>query len=245
MTSASLTAVARNLDAVRVRLAAAAKRAGRDPTAVRLIAVSKTQPATALAEALAAGQTDFGESYLQEALPKIESLRRQASVVWHFIGALQGNKTRAVAEHFDWVHTLDRVRIAERLSVQHPATLAPIEVCIEVNLSGEAGKSGVTPQDTAALAKYIGKLPGLRLRGLMAIPARQPDVEKQRRSFQRLRELLDALNRQGFQLDTLSMGMSADFEAAVLEGATCVRVGTAIFGAHIPKHSRNTQQPLS
>jgi hypothetical protein len=196
---------------------------------VRLVAASKTFPAQAIREAAGAGQRDFGENYVQEALTKIEALADLA-LVWHFIGPIQSNKTRAIAESFHWVHSLDREKIARRLSESRPAHLPPLKVCIEVNLSGEASKSGVAPQAVAALARQVGALPRLALRGLMAIPEPTPDAQLQRRRFRILRELKDELVRSGIALDTLSMGMSADLEAAIAEGSTMVRVGTAIFG---------------
>lgn len=237
MTGATLEPLVNNLSAVRARMAAAARHAGRDPAAIRLLAVSKTWPATTIAQVARSGQTEFGENYLQEALPKLESLRQHPDLVWHFIGGLQSNKTRPVAEHFHWVQTVDRARIAERLNAQRPAALPPINVCIEVNVSAEAGKSGVAYDGVMTLAEYIAGLPRLKLRGLMSIPAEESDHEQQRLPFRRLRELFDMLNRRGHQLDTLSMGMSGDFEAAIAEGATLVRLGTAIFGTRPVKHS--------
>jgi len=225
----ALEHVARNLAAVRARIAAAAARAGRDPASVRLVAVSKGQPAAAVAAARDAGQQDFGENYLQDALPKLTALAGQG-LCWHFIGQLQSNKTRTVAEHFDWMHTLDREGIARRLSEQRPASLAPLEVCLQVNVSGEASKGGVVPERLPALAEAVAALPRLRLRGLMAIPAAAKDEEAQREPFRALRRLLESLNGRGHRLDTLSMGMSEDLEVAVMEGATLVRIGTAVFG---------------
>lgn len=223
------------------RIATAARGAGRAPEAVTLLAVSKTFGADAVAEAVDAGQRAFGENYVQEGIDKIAALRtlRPAMVLeWHFIGPLQSNKTRAVAEHFDWVHTIDRLKIAQRLSEQRPASLPALNVCIQVNISGEASKSGVDPEAAAELAMAVAALPRLRLRGLMAIPEPAADVVAQRAPLRALRELaeqVDAqlderLRGQGAQMDTLSMGMSADLEAAVAEGATIVRIGTAIFG---------------
>jgi pyridoxal phosphate enzyme (YggS family) len=226
------TGLQARIHAVRERIARACAAAGRGPDSVRLLAVSKTFPAARVREAAAAGQRDFGENFAQEALDKIAALRdlRDLPLVWHFIGAIQSNKTRAIAEHFDWVHAVDRERIAQRLSAQRPAGRAPIDACIEVNLGGEATKSGVAPGEVASLARSMRGLPGLRLRGLMAIPEPSGDLAQQRRRFAQLRELKEALAREGLVLDTLSMGMSADFEAAIQEGATMVRVGTAIFG---------------
>ncbi|MCP1367854.1 YggS family pyridoxal phosphate-dependent enzyme, partial [Halomonas sp. BBD48] len=203
----------------------------------RLLAVSKTKPAALIREAYACRQRDFGENYLQEALDKQAELADLTEIVWHFIGPLQSNKTRAVAEHFDWVHSIDRAKVARRLSEQRPASLGPLNVCLQVNVSGEESKSGVEPEDLEALAAEIVALPNLRLRGLMAIPAPATDMAAQRRPLARLRQLLDTL-RQRYPhapLDTLSMGMSDDLEAAILEGATLVRLGTAIFGARAPR----------
>jgi len=226
--------VARNLAAVYARMEAAAERAGRDAGSVRLLAVSKTQPAEVLAAAWDAGQRDFGENYLQEALPKLDALADRA-VQWHFIGNLQSNKTREVAERFDWIHTVDRESIARRLSDQRPAELPPLQLCLQVNVSGEGSKGGVAPERLAELAEAVAALPRLVLRGLMSIPAPARGLEAQRTPHRRLRELMEALNRRGHRLDTLSMGMSEDLEAAVLEGATLIRIGTAIFGARAPK----------
>ncbi len=230
MTRATLEAIPQNLASVRARIKAAALQANRNPASVRLLAVSKGWPAEVITTAYEAGQMGFGENYLQEALPKLGALKHQPGLIWHFIGALQANKTRQVAEHFDWVHTVDRERIAQRLSDQRPVTLPPLNVCIEVRLGDEPGKSGVMPEALAALVQYITGLPQLRLRGLMCIPPPTAEVAAQRSGFRRLRELFDALNHQGHRLDTLSMGMSGDFEAAILEGSTMVRIGTAIFG---------------
>ncbi|GAB5604126.1 YggS family pyridoxal phosphate-dependent enzyme [Sideroxyarcus sp. TK5] len=225
-----MTAILSNLQAVRRAVADAATAAGRPVDAVRLLAVSKTFPAAAVREAYQAGQAAFGENYLQEALDKIGALR-DLPLVWHFIGPIQSNKTRAIAEHFDWVHGVDRLKVAERLSAQRPSSLPPLSICLQVNVSGEASKSGVAPQDVAQLANEVARLPRLRLRGLMAIPAPADDPAQQRAPFARMRELLATLNAQGMRLDTLSMGMSHDFAMAIQEGATIVRIGTAIFGA--------------
>lgn len=223
--------IAEGLRRVRERIAAAARACGRDPAGVRLLAVSKTFPVEDLRAAMAAGQDCFGESYLNEALPKIAALVDPAPE-WHFIGPLQSNKTRAVAEHFAWVHSVDRLKVALRLSDQRPAGLPPLNVCIQVNISGETSKSGVSPEQLPELARAVAALPRLRLRGLMAIPAPTDDVTAQRTAFRRLRVDRDGLNeRPGLALDTLSMGMSDDLEAAVAEGATLVRIGSAIFGA--------------
>lgn len=222
--------VARNLAAVHARMEAAAERAGRDPGEIRLLAVSKMQPTGVLLEAWEAGQRDFGENYLQEALPKLDALADH-DARWHFIGGLQSNKTRAVAERFDWVHTLDREGIARRLSDQRPAELPPLHVCLQVNVSGEGSKGGVAPERLPALADAVADMPRLALRGLMAIPAPAEDPESQRAPFRHLRELMQSLNARGHRMDTLSMGMSDDLEAAIAEGSTLVRIGTAIFGA--------------
>ncbi|MDP2760488.1 MAG: YggS family pyridoxal phosphate-dependent enzyme [Sideroxyarcus sp.] len=224
-----MTAILSNLQAVQLAVAGAARAAGRRENAVQLLAVSKTFAAEAVREAYHGGQSAFGENYLQEALDKIEALR-DLPLEWHFIGPIQSNKTRPIAEHFAWVHSVDRLKIAERLAAQRPLHLPPLNICLQVNVSGEASKSGVAPEAVAQLARAVARLPQLRLRGLMAIPA--PAAGSQQRApFARMRELLEDLNRQGLQLDTLSMGMSHDFAAAILEGATIVRIGTAIFGS--------------
>lgn len=219
-----------HLRAVRARIDAAARQAGRAPDGVRLLAVSKTFPAAAVREMAACGQQVFGENYVQEALDKLAALAG-LPLEWHFIGPIQSNKTRPTAENFAWVHSVDRLKIAERLSAQRPAGLPPLQACIEVNVSGEASKSGVAPADLPALAGAVDSLPGLKLRGLMAIPAPSDDPAVQRAAFRRVRECFDDLVARGHALDTLSMGMSADLEAAILEGATLVRVGTALFGS--------------
>ena len=225
-----MTTIALNLQAVRGRIERAARESGRTASAVSLLAVSKTVPASYIEEARRAGQTAFGESYVQEAVKKITALQADA-FEWHFIGPIQSNKTRAIAEHFQWVHAVDRDKIAARLSEARPSELPPLNVCIQVNVSGEASKSGVEPGREIALAEAISALPRLRLRGLMAIPEPTDDMGLQRKRYARLRELKDALSAAGYALDTLSMGMSDDLEAAIAEGATIVRVGTAIFGA--------------
>lgn len=224
-----MTAIINNLQAIRAAIAAAAERSGRTPQSVQLLAVSKTFPAQAIREAYAGGQTAFGENYVQEALEKIAALR-DLPLEWHFIGPLQSNKTRAIAEHFAWVHSVDRLKIAQRLSEQRPPQLPPLNVCVQVNVSGEASKSGVAPEAAPQLARQIAVLPRLKLRGLMTIPAPAKDEAAQRPPFARLRGLWQDLNGQGLHLDTLSMGMSHDFAAAIAEGATLVRIGTAIFG---------------
>ena len=224
-----MTPISANLQAVHARIEAAARAAGRNPKDISLLAVSKTWPAGHVRDAAAAGQRAFGENYVQESVAKIAELAA-LGLEWHFIGPLQSNKTRPVAEHFDWVHSVERMKIAERLSGQRPAGMAPLNVCLQVNVSGEASKSGCAPEEAVALANAIAALPKLRLRGLMCIPEPVEDVEAQRRPFRQLRELYDQLRGDGLPLDTLSMGMSHDIEAAIAEGATMVRVGTAIFG---------------
>ncbi len=227
-----MTTIPARLQATRQRLEQACMQAGRPVHSVTLLAVSKTQPAEAVREAHAAGQRAFGENYVQEALDKIAALADlRAELEWHLIGPLQSNKTRAVAEAFDWVHSIDRLKIAQRLSEQRPQELAPLQVCLQVNVSGEDSKSGVAPSEVLELARAVATLPRLRLRGLMSIPEPAEDLDAQRTPHRVLRELLERLRLEGLTgLDTLSMGMSADLEAAVQEGATVVRIGTAIFG---------------
>ena len=226
-----MTGIADTLQDTRARIAAACAAAGRAEQDVALLAVSKTFGPEAVREAHAAGQRAFGENYVQEALDKIAALADlRAELEWHLIGPLQSNKTRVVAETFDWVHSVDRLKVAERLSAQRPPHLPPLQVCLQVNVSGEASKSGVAPVEVAALAAQVAALPNLRLRGLMSIPEPAETFEAQRAPHRALFALLQALRRQGLALDTLSMGMSADLEAAVAEGATVVRIGTAIFG---------------
>jgi len=222
---------------VRERIARAARAACRDPAAVTLIGVAKSQPAEAIARAVGEGLADLGENYLQEALDHAAALAG-SPVRWHFIGALQSNKTRPVAERFDWVHTVDRLKIAERLSAQRPPGMAPLAVCIQVHLGGEQTKGGVSPAELPALARAVAGLPRLALRGLMALPPEETDVARQRHWFRELRLLRDALAQDGPALDALSMGMSGDFEAAIAEGATHVRVGTALFGPRPPAAAR-------
>jgi pyridoxal phosphate enzyme (YggS family) len=225
-----------NLQAVRERVARAAEAAGRDPGAVRLLAVSKTHPAAMIEQAIAAGQLAFGENYVQEAIEKMDALadmlgvERARGLEWHLIGPLQSNKTKTVAERFSWVHTVEREKIARRLSEQRPAQLPLLNVLVQVNVSGEATKSGVAPGEAATLARAVAQLPRLRLRGLMAIPEPTADMALQRARFRSVRELAERLRAEGLALDTLSMGMSDDLEAAIAEGATMVRIGTAIFG---------------
>jgi len=215
---------------VRERIAHAAAAAGRSAQSVTLLAVGKAQPAELLGAAARCGVADFGESYLREALEKIAALHDPA-LTWHFIGRVQANKTRPIAESFAWVHGVDRLRVAERLSAQRPHHAPPLNVCLQVNVAGEVSKGGVAPAELPALAAAVAGLPRVLLRGLMCIPPEESDPARQRAWFARLRVLQDDLNSRGAGLDTLSMGMSADFEAAILEGATMVRIGTALFGA--------------
>ena len=228
-----MTTIARNLQDVRARIATACAAAGRSVQEVTLLAVSKTFGADAVRAAHAAGQCAFGENYVQEGLQKLAELA-DLPLEWHCIGPLQSNKTRPVAEHFDWVHTVDRLKIAERLSAQRPEGLAPLNVCIQVNIDGGPTKSGVAPADALALARAVAALPRLRLRGLMAIPEPAPDFEAACAVHARTKAIFDQLNAEGLALDTLSMGMSADLEAAIAAGGTMVRVGTAIFGNRAP-----------
>ncbi len=227
-----MAAINDNLQAVAARLREAARACGRDPSSVRLLAVTKTVPSDAIREAFGAGQRSFGENYVQEALEKQAALAgMRDGIEWHLIGPLQSNKTRAAAGGFDWVHTVDREKVARRLSEARAADAPPLNVLVQVNVSGEASKSGVPPAQAGALARAVAGLPRLRLRGLMAIPEPTEDTRLQLEHFRAARTLFDELNKQGLQLDTLSMGMSQDLEAAVAEGSTMVRVGTAIFGA--------------
>lgn len=226
-----MSSILQNLQQVRDRITSACAAANRPVQSVTLLAVSKTFGADAVREAHAGGQRAFGENYVQEALEKIAALADlRSQLEWHLIGPLQSNKTRVVAEAFDWVHSIDRLKTAERLSAQRPAHLPPLQVCLQVNVSGEASKSGVEPADVAPLAQAIALLPNLGLRGLMSIPEPAADLDAQRAPHRVLRELLASLQRGGLDADTLSMGMSADLEAAIAEGATVVRIGTAIFG---------------
>lgn len=228
-----MSSIPKNLQAVTASIVAAAAEAGRAADTVRLLAVSKTFGPQAVQQAVAAGQRAFGENYLQEGVDKIGALKALGApaLEWHFIGPIQSNKTRPIAEHFDWVHTVERIKIAQRLSEQRPAGLAPLQICLQVNISGEASKSGVAPHELAALAHDVAALPNLALRGLMAIPEPADQFDQQRAAFARLRALYDQLRADGLALDTLSMGMSSDLRAAIVEGATIVRVGSAIFGA--------------
>jgi PLP dependent protein len=228
-----MSTIAENISTLAERIHNAAEAVQRDPASVGLLAVSKTKPASDLRQAYDAGLRDFGENYLQEALGKQSELS-DLPLIWHFIGPIQSNKTRAIAENFAWVHSVDRLKIAQRLSEQRPADLPPLNICIQVNVSGEASKSGCTPEDLPALAQAISALPNLRLRGLMAIPEPTENSDEQNAAFAAVRTLQESLN---LPLDTLSMGMSHDLEAAIAQGATWVRIGTALFGA------RNYGQP--
>ncbi|MDP2433832.1 MAG: YggS family pyridoxal phosphate-dependent enzyme [Pseudomonadota bacterium] len=223
-------AIAAAVQACRKRIVAACTEAGRPTDCARLLAVSKTFPAAAIREAHAGGLTAFGESYLREALGKLDALA-DLPLEWHFIGPLQSNKTRPVAERFAWVHGVEREKIARRLSEQRPATLPPLNVCVQINVSGESSKHGVSPEQALGLARLVASLPGLRLRGFMAIPEASPDRVTQRSRFSLPRIVLEQARAEGLPVDTLSMGMSTDLEAAILEGSTMVRIGTAIFGA--------------
>lgn len=222
-----MSTIAENIAKVRARIREAAQASQRDLATIGLLAVSKTKPAQAIRKAHAAGIGDFGENYLQEALGKQQELA-DLDLIWHFIGPIQSNKTKQIAEHFQWVHSVDRLKIAQRLSDQRPAHLPPLNICLQVNVSGEASKAGCTPEELAALAQAVTQLPQLRLRGLMTIPEPTDDITEQHAAFARLRELRDNLD---LDLDSLSMGMSHDLEAAIAEGATWVRIGTALFGA--------------
>lgn len=221
--------VTENFRKIQDLLAKATADAGRPPGSVRLLAVSKTQPVEAVLAAAESGQREFGENIVGEGLRKMADAGRD-DLVWHFIGHLQANKSRAVAEHYHWVHTVDRLKIARRLSDQRPAANAALNVCIQVNIDNEPSKSGIVPAELAELASAVAELPRLRLRGLMCLPAIRTSFEEQRRPFARLRELKEMLGGQGLELDTLSMGMSSDFVAAIHEGATIVRLGSALFG---------------
>ena len=235
-----MASIAENILQVRGRIESACRAFDRLPATVHLLAVSKTFPGVSVREAFAAGQRDFGENYVQEALAKIAELADLRSnpgdpLRWHMIGPLQSNKAREVAAHFDWVHSVDRMKLAQRLSDLRPSALAPLQVCLQINISGEDSKSGVAPDAALALAREVAALPRLKLRGLMAIPEPAGDLTAQRAPHRALRNLFEALNGEGLGLDTLSIGMSADLEAAIAEGATWVRVGTAIFGSRPAK----------
>lgn len=224
-----VTTVASRLEAVKERIAKAAHTAGRQPDEITLLVASKTQPPEKVREAWLAGQTIFGENYLQEALAKMPALA-DLPIEWHFIGPIQSNKTKRISEHFSWVHSVDRVKIADRLAKDRPESLPPLQVCLQVNVSGEASKSGVAPEELAELAAHVVRLPRLKLRGLMAVPELTTATALQRSQFHMLRELFDRLKQSGYELDTLSMGMSEDMDNAIAEGATTVRIGTAILG---------------
>ncbi|MDO6462242.1 YggS family pyridoxal phosphate-dependent enzyme [Granulosicoccaceae sp. 1_MG-2023] len=225
-----MTDIAANLRHIRQDIQTFAERYGRAPGDITLLAVSKTKPVAALRQAVAAGQSDFGENYLDEALEKIDALR-DCALRWHFIGSIQSRKARDIARHFDWVHTIDRLKVAEKLSANRPAGLPPLQCCLQVNIDREDSKSGVMPEELPALLRQVEALPALQVRGLMVIPAPAADFAAQRDSFRRTRELMDSLHSTVSTLDTLSMGMSGDMEAAIAEGASMVRIGTAIFGA--------------
>ena len=228
--------ISENLQLVQHRIANSAQAAGRDPASITLLAVSKTFDVQAVLAAAQAGQRAFGENYVQEAIDKIAATRDmrehnpELQLEWHFIGPIQSNKTRQIAEHFDWVHSVDRLKIAQRLSEQRPADMPPLQICLQVNVSGEATKSGLEPEALLEIARAVVLLPNIRLRGLMAIPEPTEDVQQQRAAFAKLRFMQNDLQAVGIQTDTLSMGMSADMDAAIAEGATIVRIGTAIFG---------------
>lgn len=225
-----MTDVTKNLELIRHQIRALERQYSRAERSVQLLAVSKKQSMEKIRAAVAAGQRDFGENYVQEALEKIAALS-DLECQWHFIGPIQSNKTKAIAEHFDWVESVDREKIARRLSEQRPASLPPLNVCVQVNLSAEASKSGTTLKDSIALCQTVADLPGLRLRGLMAIPAPLSGLEEQRNSFRPLAEAYRELQSRLPGIDTLSMGMSGDFAAAIAEGSTIVRLGTALFGS--------------
>jgi pyridoxal phosphate enzyme (YggS family) len=229
-----MSTIAGNLQAVEATIQAACEAANRPRSTLQLLAVSKTFPAEAVLEAIAVGQRAFGENYVQEGVDKIAAVakaRPDLMLEWHFIGPIQSNKTRPIATSFQWVHTVERLKIAQRLSEQRPPELGPLDICLQVNISGEATKSGAKPEELLDLAKAVAQLPNLRLRGLMAIPEPQAAPALQRAPFARLRALAQDITRAGIHLDTLSMGMSGDLQSAVLEGATIVRIGSAIFGA--------------
>lgn len=227
-----MTEISDRLSAIQSRIGAAETKFGRRPGSVQLLAVSKKKPDEAVVSAHDAGQSAFGENHLQEAVAKIESLSElELELEWHFIGPIQSNKTRPISQHFDWAHSIDRLKVATRLNEQRDAGKVPLNVCIQVNVSDESTKSGVSPDNIEELARAIMEMPRLRLRGLMAIPRPQSDFEAARAPFRELRERLASLNERGYELDTLSMGMTDDMEAAIAEGSTMVRIGTAIFGA--------------
>jgi pyridoxal phosphate enzyme (YggS family) len=225
-----MSRIAQNLANISQRVKVAAKAVGRDPRRIKILAVSKTHSAEKIREAYAAGLTRFGESYVQEAIPKIQVLN-DLPLEWHFIGPIQSNKTREIAEHFDWVHSIDRLKIASRLNEQRPKNRKPLNICVQINISMEASKSGIVQQALQDFVTQLKPLRRLKLRGLMAIPQQTKDQQQQRTLFAELRRLFDDLNQEGYQLDTLSMGMTDDLEAAVMEGSTLLRIGTGLFGA--------------
>lgn len=225
-----MSRIAQNLANISQRIKVAAKAVGRDPRRIKILAVSKTHSAEKIREAYAAGLTRFGESYVQEAIPKIQVLN-DLPLEWHFIGPIQSNKTREIAEHFDWVHSIDRLKIASRLNEQRPKNRKPLNICVQINISMEASKSGIVQQALQDFVTQLKPLRRLKLRGLMAIPQQTKDQQQQRTLFAELRRLFDDLNQEGYQLDTLSMGMTDDLEAAVMEGSTLLRIGTGLFGA--------------
>lgn len=228
-----MSTISDHLQEIRQRIRSAARTAERDPSTVHLLAVSKTQPTNAILEAVDAGQKAFGENYEQEAVSKILAIRASRpdlKLEWHFIGPIQSNKTRPIAEYFDWVHSVDREKIARRLSDQRPAALAPLNICLQVNISGEVSKSGIHPENLLSLANTVSAMPRLKLRGLMAIPEPESSPDRQREPFRAMKVLFNKLRKAGYDVDTLSMGMSDDMDAAIEEGATTVRIGTAIFG---------------
>ena len=229
-----MSSITDSLKRIQQQIAQTAEQCKRNPDNIQLLAVSKTKPVSAVLEAADAGQQAFGENYEQEGVDKIRAIRNlrpDLKLEWHFIGPVQSNKTRPIAENFDWVHAVDRERIAKRLSDQRPAGLLPINICLQVNISGETSKSGVTPDEVLSLAKAVSTYPNVKLRGLMAIPEPETDPVKQHEPFKAMKKLFDQLKENGFDVDTLSMGMSADMASAIQEGATIVRIGTAIFGA--------------
>lgn len=225
----SSTDIARNIQQIRQKIATLATKYGRSEQSIQLLAVSKTKPVSDIVAAYQEGQRAFGENYLQEALEKIEVLEKY-DIEWHFIGSIQSNKTRDIANNFQWVHSVDRVKIASRLNQQRNPELPPLNICLQVNISHESSKAGFSPDDLAEATKLINQLPHIQLRGLMAIPAKAESLEDQRLIFKQMKQLLDQLNQQGLAMDSLSMGMSNDMEAAIAEGATIIRLGTAIFG---------------
>lgn len=227
--------LAERLERVKKQIQTAASTAGRANNEIRLIAVSKTKPVEAIEQAYQAGQREFGENYLQEAIDKIQQLAEHDDIKWHFIGAIQSNKTRPIAEHFDWVHSVDRLKIATRLSEQRPENFPPLNICLQVNVSNEASKAGISLDEVEQLALDVMPLKNIKLRGLMAIPLNTRDQQQQHVYFRKMKQCLDKLNQHGFALDTLSMGMTNDMDVAIAEGATMIRIGTAIFGARQAK----------